>query len=84
MVTPTWAELLRRNRATAADAISATIHTAGPAGTRERRLWHAPPDLWRIEDAAGNPERIAGTRWCFDRSGEVMVRSDRFARPAAS
>ncbi len=84
MVTRTWAELLRRNRATAADAISATIHTAGPAGTRERRLWHAPPDLWRIEDAAGNPERIAGTRWCFDRSGEVMVRSDRFARPAAS
>ena len=80
MVTPTWDELLRRNRATATKAISATVHTSGLGGWREHHVWHAPPDLWRIEDADGNPERIAGTRWYYDRSGEAMVRTDRFAR----
>ncbi|MBD0021117.1 hypothetical protein GII33_17525 [Gordonia pseudamarae] len=80
--TPTWEELLRRNRATATSAIRATVHTSGPGGLRVQHVWHAPPDLWRIEDADGNPERIVGTRWCFDRSGEVMVRTDRFAQRA--
>ena len=84
MDTPTWDELLRRNRATATKAISATVHTSGIGGWREHHVWHAPPDLWRIEDADGNPERIAGTRWYFDRSGESMVRTDRFAQRAVA
>ena len=80
---PTWDELLELNRATVGRSIHAVAHDAGNTfhGWTLQRIWFAPQDRWRVEDADGAVQRVKDDQFAYRRLDGRMHRHR--ARPWA-